>query len=353
MRGVVSMTLVVAAAVAAAAPWPADWVERGFSNGIYPAVQRHVTPVTNAVPFAWLDVIVLGLLAGAVHGLVAAGRSWRQSRSWRVAGRHLAWWPACAAVLYLLFLGAWGLNYRRLPMGERVRTVAGAPDEAAAARLAERAVTEMNARRPRLDLATASPPWRDDELRRAFAEVQRLLGGDGRAVPGRLKASLFGPYFRWAGIDGMVNPFALEVIGNPDLLPAERPFVAAHEWGHLAGFADEAEASYVGWLACIRAGDAAAYSGWLFLYWQISAELDPPTRARLWETLVPEARRDVEAIVARLRRGEVRALRTASWQVYDQYLKANRVASGVRSYSAVVSLILRTDWGPGWTPVRR
>ena len=183
--------------------------------------------------------------------------------------------------------------------------------------------------------------------------MQRLLGGDGGAVPGRLKASLLGPYFRWAGIDGMVNPFALEVLGNPDLLPAERPFVAAHEWGHLAGFADEAEASYVGWLACIRAGDAAAYSGWLFLYWQLSAELDAATRARVWDTLVPEARRDVEAIVARLRRGEVRALRTASWQVYDQYLKANRVASGVRSYSAVVSLILRTDWAPGWTPVRR
>jgi hypothetical protein len=31
-----------------------------------------------------------------------------------------------------------------------------------------------------------------------------------------------------------------------------------------------------------------------------------------------------------------------SWNVYDQYLKANRVESGVRSYSQVVTLILRT-----------
>ena len=30
-----------------------------------------------------------------------------------------------------------------------------------------------------------------------------------------------------AGVDGMVNPFALEVLRNPDLLPFEVPFVEA------------------------------------------------------------------------------------------------------------------------------
>ena len=54
----------------------------------------------------------------------------------------------------------------------------------------------------------------------------------------------------------MINPFGLEVLVNPDLLPFERPFVAAHEWAHLAGYADESEASFVGWLTCMRA-DAA------------------------------------------------------------------------------------------------
>ena len=87
-------------------------------------------------------------------------------------------------------------------------------------------------------------------------------------MPGRLKRTLFGPYFRWTGVDGMVDPFGLEVLVNPDLLPWERPFVAAHEWAHLAGFADEAEASFVGWLdlsarRCRRSSTAAGstYSG--------------------------------------------------------------------------------------------
>ena len=84
---------------------------------------------------------------------------------------------------------------------------------------------------------------------------------------------MLSPFFRWATVDGMVNPLGLEVIVNPEVLPVEQPFVIAHEWGHLAGWARESEASYVGWLTC-RAGDhAARYSGWLSLYWHLRREL--------------------------------------------------------------------------------
>jgi hypothetical protein len=42
-------------------------------------------------------------------------------------------------------------------------------------------------------------------------------------------------YFRWAGIDGLTNPFGLEVVLNSRLLDVERPAVLAHEWAHVAG----------------------------------------------------------------------------------------------------------------------
>ena len=151
----------------------------------------------------------------------------------------------------------------------------------------------------------------------------------------------------------MVNPFGLEVIANPDLLPFERPFVAAHEWSHLAGYANEAEANFIGWLTCVRALPPHQYSGWLFLYWQINGEVNAQERTRLSAALAEGPRRDISAIVARLRRGEIPALQQASWQVYDKYLKANRVESGVRSYSEVVTLLLRARFERGWVPVRR
>ena len=67
----------------------------------------------------------------------------------------------------------------------------------------------------------------------------------------------------------------------------------------------------------------------------------------------PGPREDVEAIVERLRRAQLPLLRNVSWLVYDQYLKANRVDEGIRSYGAVVTLILRARFREGWIPVRR
>ena len=43
----------------------------------------------------------------------------------------------------------------------------------------------------------------------------------------------------------MTDPFLLETLIAPDLLEVERPFVIAHEWAHLAGYADESEANFV------------------------------------------------------------------------------------------------------------
>ena len=228
-----------------------------------------------------------------------------------------------------------------------------APQASDGVALARRAVRELNAG---YDAAHAgdsgAEPLDDASLTRAFADVQRLLSDGRPVVPGRLKVSFFGPYFRWASVDGMIDPFALEVLVNPDLVPVERPFVAAHEWAHLAGYADESEASFVGWLTCMHAGAAARYSGWLFLYWQMTGEVDVAERTALAAALAPGPRDDVAAIATRIRRGQLPALRRASWGVYDQYLKANRVESGVRSYSQVISLILRVRFEEGWTPVR-
>jgi hypothetical protein len=345
---------VVLALLAALAPTPPDLVERWFSLGAYPLVQRAVTSVTNLVPVAIFDVMliaaVIGLGAVLVRGTRAAWRARRPGPLVRVLG-HVA---AAAALAYLVFLGGWGFNYRRVPLAERLDTARGIPSDEDVVELGLRAVGEMN----RLyDAAHAAgwkgDEWRDAKLRTAFAGVQRALADAPPAVPGRLKATLLGPYFRWSGVDGMINPFGLEVLANPDLLPFERPFVAAHEWAHLAGYAHEAEANFVGWLAALRADVPSQYSAWLYLYWQVSGEVGREDRVRLAEALEPGPRRDVDAIVARLRRGQWPMLQRAGWAVYDQYLKANRVDEGVRSYGEVVTLILRARFAEDWTPVRR
>ena len=354
MKVALVVTLLTFAVLGALAPLSPLFVEQWFSTGIFPAIQHTVTPLSNSVPIALFDVLCVAAAVVTAALLTRAVRTARRSRSVRPIGRALGYLLIGGAAIYLWFLLFWGLNYRRVPMMERLRVDAGGAAATAVVQLGRDAATALNELH---DEAHATgwhdQPMENTALRRGFDEIQRALSDAPPAVPGRLKQTLFGPYFRWSSVDGMMNPFGLEVLANPDLLPFERPFVAAHEWAHLAGYADEAEASFVGWLACLRGGAAARYSAWLLMYWQVNAELSQAERASLAMALAPGPRADIDAIVARLRRGEWPLLRNAGWRVYDQYLKANRVEEGVRSYGLVVTLILRAEFDDGWIPVRR
>lgn len=351
---IVQAAVVLAAVAAAVAPIAPATVERWFSTGLYPRIQRTLTPVSNLLPFALFDVLTTGGGVLVIVLLVRRIRTARRARQWRPLLRTLGGLVTGAAAGYLVFLGLWGLNYRRLPMAERVVLDRPAPTVDDAVRLGLMAVERLNALHgPAHEGGWQTEPHEDMALRAAFAEVQRQLSDAPVAVPGRLKSSLYGPYFRWSGVDGMVDPFALEVIRNPDLLPWEIASVAGHEWAHLAGYADESEASFVGWLTCLGGTVEAQYSGWFSIYWQVAGESGPAERARLAQGLGDGPRRDIAAVVARMQRGQLPVVRNASWRVYDQYLRANRVEEGIRSYGAVLTLILRARFEDGWTPVRR
>jgi hypothetical protein len=347
--------LVVGLALAAGfVPIPPTTVERWYSTGLYPAIQRHLTPFSNALPFALFDLVVVAATVAVIAAVFWTVSVARRTGRVRPVVHLLGHLIVFAALIYLAFLSLWGFNYRRVPMESSVVVEDRAPSSQAVTALGMEAVVQLNTLHDEAHrIGWESGPSNNEALRAAFISAQRTLNDAPAVEPGRLKRTIFGPYFRWTSIDGMVNPFGLEVLANPDLLAFERPFVAAHEWAHLAGYADESEASFVGWLACMRGDAAARYSGWLFLYWQVTSEIDVAGRAELASALHAGPRSDIQAAAERQQRGQLPWLSAVSWQVYDRYLKANRVDEGVRSYGAVVNLILRTRFDPDWTPVRR
>jgi hypothetical protein len=138
----------------------------------------------------------------------------------------------------------------------------------------------------------------------AFADVQRALSNAPEVEPGRLKRSILGPLFPMDGRRRMINPFGLEVMPIPTCCRSSDRFVAAHEWGHLAGYANEAEANFVDGLHVCAPRRWHQYSGWFYLYWQISGEVSAQDRAPINSALADGPRRDVNAVIARLRRGK-------------------------------------------------
>jgi hypothetical protein len=148
----------------------------------------------------------------------------------------------------------------------------------------------------------------------------------------------------------MTDPYFLETLVSTSLLPFERPFVHAHEWSHLAGMAEEGDANFLAWLTCVRGAPPAQYSGWLFLYMEVTSGLRDAARAEAVARLAPGPRGDLDAIRARLLRQVDPHLFAVGQRIYDRYLKANRVESGVESYGQVVRLVLGVRFGPEWAP---
>ena len=343
--------VIVAAIAAALVPLPPALVERVYSKGVYPWLQRALTAASNLASFALLDALIL---VTAAAWLVAILRDTR-ARPWRhVMGRMLLRTVCLAAAFYMAFLVFWGLNYRRARLTETLVFDYRAITVDAARWLTGISVDQLNAQYERAhEIGWAPFGSVAPSLAEGFTRVQRDLGIRGRVVAGRPKATLLNPYFRRAGVAGMTDPYFLETLVERSLLPFERPFVIAHEWSHLAGFADESEANFVGWLICLRGSAADHYSGWLFLYSELATALRGRDRAEAATRLGPGPRADLRAITNRLRQQVSPPVAAAGWRVYDQYLKANRVEAGAASYAQVVRLVLGVRFAPGWTPVLR
>jgi hypothetical protein len=324
------IALVAIAVVLALVPLPPSIVERWYSRGFYPPLQSAVTGLSNQVSIALLDVAAAALLLVALVGL------WRQ-QGWRARLRWIASrLIATAAVVYILFIVLWALNYRRQPLEDTLDYDISRITRDALVRLANGAAVAANARH---QAAHAEPPDAAS-LAGAFHETVAALGAARPTRVGIPKRSVLSWFFRQAAVDGMTDPWFLEIILNPDLLPIERPIVLTHEWAHLAGYADESEANFVAWLACLRGSPLAQYSAWLATYEHASATLSREERRAL-TPLDAGPRADLRAIADRYRAASP-LVREASREVYDSYLKANRVEEGIESYGAVVRLMLGT-----------
>lgn len=332
----------VVALAMALVPMPEWVVDEFYSRDMYPWVQTWMTTVTNLLPLAVLDALIIGVVALVV---MRVGRLWRAARSrgvvsagWEGVRRVLRF----AGVLTILFLATWGCNYRRLPLET---ALTGSRAITPTVESLRHAVADANALAARLRPLVIDRVMDYDELadqlREPMNDALRQLSRPPLRTAGRPKFSLIlTPYFTLAGVNGMLNPFALESIVHPDLLPFERPFVLAHEWGHLAGQADEAEASAVGWLACLKGPPPAAYSASLYLIMEAAAALPPGARRTAVSGLDPAVRADLRAIADRVQRQQHPAVQDAAQRAYNEFLKANRVEDGTASYGRALTLIL-------------
>lgn len=330
-------------------------VEAVFARGLYRAIRRAHALLTGWFPFSAAEAIGCVLLFAiawrAATRLRPSGvRSWwrRPGRWARLArlGRALL---AVTGALYLAFLAGWGLNYQRPPLASLagLGDAGGTPEELG--RLSLELVEAANTlraevgedgqgvmrlaagRRSALDAA-------DEGLRRAAASLRPLAGP--RVRP---KAALSSPVLSRLGISGIFVPFTGEAHVNTTLPDVDVPFAASHELAHERGLAREEEANYAAAVACrLHPSPEFRYSGALASSLYVQAALARIDRARagaLETRRSPAVRRDQQALAEWSRRYYSRVTE-ASTRLNDRYLRSQGQALGVRSYGAMVDLLL-------------
>ena len=292
-----------------------------------------MTRLTSHLPIASLDLLIVCLVAAALWALW-----WRRGdiRLLRVASALII----VAAALWLSFLAIWGWHYQVPTIEARLSLRSGDVGAARGEAFARVTVAHLNAWHA--DAHASAWPSRADlpsVLAPRMASVLPALGVPLVPALPKPRQTMLDWYFRAGGIDGMTNPFGLEVLLNSRVLPLELPALTAHEYAHLAGFADEADASVVAWLACQGGTTALRYSSALAVLPHLLTGLPRDTQRTVIGQLREGPVADLRAIAARLaeQRPWVHAF---AWQTYDRFLRANRVSEGVARYDAVARVLI-------------
>jgi hypothetical protein len=331
---------VAGAALFALARFHPAVVEAVYSKGIYPWIARPLAAVSGLVPlsFAEIGFVLLALLLVAVPAAAWLHARRRLQRGRAGAFRAAAAWTAgLAGWTWLLFLLVWGLNYARQPV-ERAFALGAPPDPVQTQRWAAAVGARLDRLRAGLEEDERGVVARPGDLPELDREIARLQAAvlEARGLPavggGRTKSFLLSPLLvRWR-VSGVYGPFT----GEPNVVlpaaPGLLPFVVAHERAHLAGVAQEDEASYVAMVTLWASQEPRLrYSAWL----------------ELWLHLGRSARGRHPGVVRDLRAISEFSRRHVGWErplvsgAYDVYLRSHGVPGGTRSYGRVAGLALR------------
>ncbi len=325
----------------------AAWIEAHYANGAYPAIDRTVRAVTGPLPFCLGDVffvIAVVLLGRYWFTKIAAARGHVVRTALAVVVRTVA--VLCA--IYVWFMLSWAIDYGRVPLAQKIPVHDDRTDEDTVARFADRVADELRrtapaAHREHLDDAEAAR-----RLVPAFEATIRRLGDRASFAPPRVKPTFFQPMFQASATTGFTDPWTHEVNLDATLFAVERPAIYAHEWSHVSGFTDEAEANFIAVIACTTSHDPLlAYSGWL-LVWE-----NLPQNVRVTHPVGRVAYADLIAIRARYVKNVNPQVERASRAAYDGYLKSNHVKAGFASYALFIRWLTGADYDRSGLPIVR
>jgi hypothetical protein len=329
------------------ASWYPDWVERNYSQGIYPLIAKMQRLLFGWIPFSIGDlfygflVLIIIYKTGVFFKLLFKKQLTRQYFS---AGLQQAIF--FVLFVYVFFNLLWGLNYNRKGIAHQLQL------EVKTYSLADLdTLTTVLQNRVNEYAAYVTEAQRD-----SFNRKNRLFKGAAEAFdevakqfpflkyqPRSVKPSLFSYAGNYLGFQGYYNPFSGEGQVNTTVPRFLEPFVTTHEIAHQLGYGKENEANFVGFLACRAYNNYAfRYSMYFDMYSYAFGEV-VRRDINLAKAFIlknhPQFKKDQKEYRDFSRKYKNPIEPVVTWG-YGHFLKANNQPAGKRSYNEVVAWLI-------------
>jgi len=329
------------------ASWYPAWVERNYSQGVYPFVARIQRFLFGWTSFSIGDLFYAFLIVIILYKVFKFFRllfKKQLNRGYFVAALQQAIF--IFLFLYVFFNLLWGLNYNRrgiayqLNLEVKEYTVADLDTltNVIQQRVNYYAGFVTEAQRDSFDLKSRLFAGAVEAYKEAAKKYPFL-----RYRPKSIKPSLFSYLGNYLGFQGYYNPFSGEGQVNTTVPRFLEPYVTTHEIAHQLGYGKENEANFVGFLAC-RAYNAPVfrYSTYYDMYNYSIGELfrrDTALARAYQQKADPQVKKDQKEFRDFYRRYKNPIEPIVMWG-YGHFLKANNQPAGKRSYNEVVAWLI-------------
>lgn len=262
------------------------------------------------------------------------------------AGRLLGF----SGLILTLFFWLWGFHYARTPLIQTLEIRPQALDSATLWQALYQETTVLDSLRTQmvgrdtnaLNNRRFWPKNAEDTIRTA---LQTWLTETGFPANGRVRARFIypkGTLFAF-GASGIYWPFIGEGNLEAGMHPLRQLPAMAHEMSHGFGFSDEGGCNFIAYVACAEHPNAyIAYCARLD-YWTTLAgacrAMNPPAYDTQFKPQIPRGIVADQHAIFRQHSQYTEIAPAIRYQVYDSYLKAQGISSGMLNYDEVLMLV--------------
>ena len=314
-------------------PGIAEW----YARTVYPPLSAALSAFSSLFPFPLMELLVVSLILWLILYPV-----WKRKKGipWRkILLREmemLAW-------IYVWFYWGWGLNYFRYNIYTRLQTPPVPYEEQHFKEFLKDYTEKLNS-------TYQSDTEIDSERLKEYVQTfyANLPSTYGLSQPKEWqepKNFIFTSLYNKVGVLGSMDPFFAEAQLNNDLPEVQYPFTYAHEFSHLLGVSNEAEANYWAYRACTESSSTALqYCGYFGLFPYVlsnASYLLPKEDFQAWiKTIRPEVKEQYNQKNAYWQEKYSPLIGSIQDFTYNLFLKGNKIASGKKNYAEVIGLLL-------------